>query len=176
MIISVPLTSEQLYGMLDQAGISYRVLHHAPLMTVEDARAIRGEHETGEGQIKNLFLKNKKGKMWLLTLHEDRVIDLKQAAIDIGAKRFSFCSPDRLMTYLGVVPGAVSPFGLLNDHNRQVTFYIDEALLEHEEVHAHPLDNRITVSIGTRDLLQFLEQRGYPHEVLPRTAGIPEEA
>ncbi len=175
MIIPAPLTSEQLYDMLDQAGINYRVLHHAPLMTVEDARAIRGEHETEQGQIKNLFLKNKKGKMWLLTLHEDRAIDLKQAAIDIGAKRFSFCSPDRLMTYLGVVPGAVSPFGLLNDHNREVTFYIDEALLTHEEVHAHPMDNRITVSIGTRDLLQFLEERGYPHAVLRRSAGVPEK-
>ncbi len=173
MNISLPLTSEQLYDMLDQAEINYRVLHHAPLMTVEDARAIRGEDETEEGQIKNLFLKNKKGKMWLLTLHEDREINLKQAAIDIGAKRFSFCSAERLMTYLGVVPGAVSPFGLLNDHNREVTFYIDETLLEHQEVHAHPMDNRITVSIGTRDLLRFLDEHGYPHEVLPRSAGIP---
>ena len=173
MNISAPLTSEQLYAMLDQAGIKYRVQHHAPLMTVEDARDIRADDETEEGQIKNLFLKNKKGKMWLLTLHENREINLKQVAIDIGAKRFSFCSADRLMTYLGVVPGAVSPFGLLNDHNREVTFCIDETLLKHSEIHAHPMDNRITVSIGTEDLLSFLEKNGCSYEVLPHTAGIP---
>lgn len=151
--------------------MEYRVLHHQPLMTVEDAKSIRSDEESDQGQIKNLFLKNKKGKMWLFTLHEDRVIDLKQLSLDLGEKRFSFCSADRLMTYLGVVPGAVSPFGLLNDLNHEVTFYIDETLIHHEEIHAHPMDNKITVSLAVDDLLNFLSSKGHPHQVLPLSMG-----
>lgn len=165
--------TEQLYHLLDSSGIEYSVLHHKPLRTVEDAKSIRAALESDEGQIKNLFLKNKKGEMWLLTLHEDREIHLKQAAMEIGAKRFSFCSAERLMRYLGVVPGAVSPFGLLNDVEGKVKFYIDEGLLGHKMIHAHPMDNRITVSIGTIDMLNFLQSQGHPYDILPSSFGSP---
>lgn len=101
--------SKELFVLLDKEKIDYTVTHHKSLMTVEDARSIRADDESDEGQIKNLFVKNKKGKMWLFTLHENRKIDLKQTALDIGARRFSFCSAERLMEYLGVIPGAVSP-------------------------------------------------------------------
>jgi Ala-tRNA(Pro) deacylase len=133
-------------------------------MTVEDAKALRTGFDS-EGHIKNLFLRNKKGKMWLFTLHEDTTIDLKQTAIAIGARRFSFGSPERLMEYLGVTPGAVSPFALLNDVHCEVEFYIDAILMEHSVIHAHPLDNRITVTLEREQLLQFLRSHDHPHKV-----------
>ena len=115
--------SDELFALLDHENIVYQITHHKPLMTVEDARSIRVDSESDHGQIKNLFVRNKKGKKWLLTLHENRQIDLKQTALNIGAQRLSFCNADQLMSYLGVVPGAVSPLGLLNDTNCEVEFY-----------------------------------------------------
>ena len=163
----INVSPELLLQMLDESGIKYRLIHHAPLYTVADAKSIRTELDGDEGQIKNLFVKNKKGKMWLLTLHEGRKIDLKETAIYLGAGRFSFCSVDRLMAHLGVSPGAVSPLGLINDTENLVTFYIDEALLSHAVLHVHPLDNRMTVSIGTTDLLEYLKQKGHDYHILP---------
>ena len=165
MNTSAPLSSESLLSLLDDSRFKYSVSHHKPLLTVADAQSIRADSESDEGQIKNLFVRNKKGKMWLLTLHENRKLDLKQAAMELGAGRFSFCSAERLMQYLGVIPGAVSPFCLLNDVNHEVSFYIDQALLSHSVIHAHPFDNSMTVSIGTADLLQFLKDHGYDYQV-----------
>ena len=168
MAVFPPLTSKGLFDLLDQKNVDYKVTHHKPLMTVGDARSIRTQAESDQGQIKNLFLRNKKSKMWLLTTHEDREIDLRQTAIELGAKRFSFCSSERLMQYLGVIPGAVSPLGLLNDVNFEVEFYIDELLLDHPYLYVHPLDNRITVEIGTMNLLEFLSSHGHSYKVFKR--------
>ncbi len=153
---------------LDKESIEYHCASHPPFMTVADAKAMRTLDESGQGQVKNLFLKNKKGRMWLLTLHEDRKIDLNETAKRIGTRRFSFCSRERLMQYLGVKPGAVSPFALLNDVHCEVEFYIDEILVDHSVIHVHPLDNTKTVTIGTQDLLEFLERHGHPFNVLER--------
>ena len=103
--------------------------------------------------------------MWLLTLHEDTKIDLKSTAELLGAKRFSFCSEDRLMEYLGVKPGAVSPLGLLNDQECEVTFYIDEVLINHPVIHVHPLVNTKTVTMKTIDLLELLAKHGHDYQV-----------
>ena len=103
--------------------------------------------------------------MCLFTLHEDTAIDLKAAAQSIGARRFSFCSPERLMQYLGVIPGAVSPLALLNDRECEVEFYFDNVLLSHDVIHVHPLDNRITVTLERSALLEMLERSGHPFRV-----------
>ena len=144
---------------------------HKPLMSVKDSISIRKPGYCDEGQVKNLFLKNKKGKMWLLTLHESRTIDLKEVAQVLGAGRFSFGSADLLMRYLGVVPGAVSPFALLNDHERVVKFYMDETLLSHEQIHVHPLSNCATVTLTRIDLLAFLAEQGHVYNILPLDLG-----
>ena len=155
--------------MLSEAGIDYEVFHHPPLRTVEEARAVRPKSDYGH--TKNLFVRNKKGKMWLLTLHEDRVVDLRQTAEQLGAGRFSFASETRLMHYLGVIPGAVSAFSILNDVGCQVTFVIDESLMSHPQWHLHPLDNCATVTVERVALLEFLESQGVSYQILPE-AGI----
>ncbi len=152
---SVPCLPEELLSALEALQIFPSNLHHPPLHTVEESKAHRPIVEGGF--TKNLFVYNKKKQMWLLTLQEDRVINLKQAAKQLNAQNFSFASPQRLMQYLGVRPGAVSPLALINDKSNQIQFVIDEVLLEHELIHVHPLDNCQTATLKTRDMLGFLK-------------------
>jgi Ala-tRNA(Pro) deacylase len=152
-------TSERLFGYLDELGIGTSTLEHDPVYTVEEARHLR---RLPGGHCKSLFLRNKKGRMWLVTTEQDRTIDLATLAASLGAGRLGFASPRRLLTYLGVEPGAVSPFGVVNDPDGEVTVALDRALTEHERINLHPLDNSMTTSIATEDLIRFLEATQHP--------------
>ncbi len=156
---SEPLSCASLLAMLDAEKIQHKTVEHAPMRTVEDAKAIRSP--SPYGHTKNLFVRNKKGQMWLLTLHEDRQVDLKSLGVSISAGRLSFGSPQRLMHYLGVLPGAVSMFSALNDVTHAVTCYIDESLMQAPELHLHPLVNTQTTTINRIALLDFLARRGH---------------
>ena len=127
-------------------------------------KALRGE--LPGGHVKNLFLRNKKGAMWLVVAEEDRQIDLKALGEKIGAGRVSFGSPDRLMQYLGVLPGSVTPFGVINDKGLEVQVVLDRALLDHDPVNVHPLTNDRTTAISPKDLLAFLEATGHKPQIL----------
>jgi len=95
--------------------------------------------------------------MWLVVCPEDRQIDLKDLGQRLGAGRFSFGSADRLIRYLGLIPGAVTPFGVINDHGGAVTLVIDSSLMEVDPLNFHPLDNAMTTAIAPGDLVRFLE-------------------
>ena len=112
---------------------------------MEEAKALRGE--LPGAHIKNLFLRNKKGVMWLVTCQEDRDIDLKALGQRIGAGRLSFGSAERLMTHLGVLPGSVTPFAVINDRRDHVTVVLDSGLLDQDPVNCHPLVNTMTTAI-----------------------------
>ncbi len=158
---SAPMTADGLLDQLRLLGISVPTIDHPPMVTVKDCKAIRVT-PGGAGDIKNLFVRNKKGQMWLITCQEDRQIDLKALATALGAGRFSFASHQRLMLYLGVAPGAVSPLALINDRQRSVTFVIDNALLACETIYLHPLDNTRTTAMTSDDLLDFIARTGHP--------------
>ena len=146
------------------AGIPCPTISHPALRTVEDSRRHR---EIAEGAYtKNLFVRNKKGRMWLLTLLESRGIELKSTARLVGAGNFSFASPERLDRHLGVIPGAVSPLALVNDRDRQVSFVLDRGILEHRIMHFHPLDNTLTTTLKRDHFLRFLELVGHPPAIL----------
>src|SRR5262245_66334849 len=113
-----PATPDQLLARLAELGIPCRTVSHPAVFTVEESKALRGE--LPGGHVKNLFLRDKKGAMWLVVAEEDRKIDLKALAERIGAGKVSFASPERLMQYLGVLPGAVAPFGHMHGRNRNV--------------------------------------------------------
>ncbi|MFZ0492929.1 MAG: prolyl-tRNA synthetase associated domain-containing protein, partial [Acidimicrobiia bacterium] len=113
------------------------------------------------GHSKNLFLRTKKGAMWLIVAREDRQIDLKELATRLGSDRFSFGSPERLMGALGVIPGAVTPFAVINDTDRRVQVVLDRGLIEADPLNFHPLDNTMTTAITSNDLLRFLEATGH---------------
>ena len=159
-----PTSPEALLARLAELDIAVSSFSHPPVFTVAEAKALRGELKGGH--IKNLFLRNKKGAMWLVTCLEDRDIDLKALGQALGAGRFSFASPERLMTYLGVRPGAVTPFAVINDTEGRVQVVLDQGVLDCDPVNAHPLVNDRTAAISPGDLVRFLEAVGHPPRIL----------
>ena len=159
---STPATAESLLSYLDDLGIETSTVEHPSVFTVEDAQRLRGDLPGAHS--KSLFLKNKKGRMWLVVTLEDLSIDLKDLGDRLGAGRLSFGSADRLMRYLGVIPGAVTPFATINDHEGVVQIALDRAMTEVGTLNFHPLDNTKTTTISTGGLLHFLEATGHtPH-------------
>jgi len=159
-----PATTADLLARLDQLGIEVRTVEHEPVFTVAEAKRVRTR--LPGGHTKSLFLRDKRGTMWLVCCPEDRRVDLDRLARTLGAKRLSFGSADRLMKYLGVIPGAVSPFAIINDRGRAVQVVIDPELLAHDPINLHPLDNAKTTAIGTAALMTFLEAEGHPPQSL----------
>jgi Ala-tRNA(Pro) deacylase len=155
---ALPTTPEALLERLDGLSIAYSVHHHPPLRTVDDSKALRGD--LPGGHCKNLFLRDKKGRMWLVVTLEDRAVDLKALGALLSA-RLSFGSADRLLAALGVLPGAVTPFAMINDTERSVTIVLDRALLAFERLNYHPLVNTMTIGVSPADLLRFLADRGH---------------
>jgi len=161
---SAPETTQGLIERLAALGIAQRTVAHPPLFTVAESKELRGQ--LPGLHIKNLFLRNKKGTMWLVTCLEDRAVDLKWLGEVLGAGRFSFGSPDRLMAYLGVTPGAVTPFAVINDKGGAVAMVLDRALAGAEPVNAHPLVNDRTTAVTGDDLVRFLEAADHPPQFL----------
>jgi Ala-tRNA(Pro) deacylase len=162
----LPTTPQQLLAMLGELGIETKTVSHAPVFTVEEAKALRGQ--LSGGHIKNLFLRNKKEEMWLVVVEEDRPVDLKRLAEALQAGRFSFGSPERLLRYLGILPGSVTPFAVVNDRENRVQVVLDRGLLDFDLVNCHPLVNDRTTAIKPSDLLRFLEASGHK----PRLMGF----
>ena len=153
-------TPDQLFVALDSLGIKYSTVKHPPLFTVEQSRSLRGQ--IPGGHTKNLFLRDKKNAIYLVVTLEDADIDLKGLHRTLGASgRFSFGSADLLREVLGVAPGAVTPFGAINDAECRVTVVLDAAMMEHETLNYHPLVNTMTTSIKRDDLVKFLESTGH---------------
>lgn len=150
---------EELIACLDGMGIVTETVTHPPLFTVEDARAHRdgldGKH------FKNLFLKDRKGGLWLVVCLEDRRVDLNALSRRLGAPRYSFGKPELLAEVLGVTPGAVTPFALINDRDIRVRLVLDVGALGEEPLHFHPLRNDATTRISAADLLAFCRATGH---------------
>jgi Ala-tRNA(Pro) deacylase len=157
---SAPLTPGEFLARLEAIGIGHETFEHAPVFTVEESKRMRGELDGAH--VKNLFLRNKKGVMWLVTCLEDRQLDLKSLGEMLDAGRFSFASPERLMKYLGVIPGAVTAFAVINDTTGLVNFALDRALLNATCINLHPLTNTMTTAITPADLRKFLEAVNHP--------------
>jgi Ala-tRNA(Pro) deacylase len=165
----MPAKPADLFTFLDQLQVSHHSVTHAPLFTVEQSRSLRGL--VPGGHTKNLFLKDKKGGLYLVVALEDAAIDLKSLQKFLGAGRLSFGSTDLLRQTLGVEPGSVTPFAAVNDESRRVTIILDAAMMEHETLNYHPLVNTMTTSIGSGDLLKFLEATGHRPRIVPVSSG-----
>jgi Ala-tRNA(Pro) deacylase len=156
----MPAKPEDLAAFLDERGIKVTTVEHPPLHTVEDSKLLRGQ--IAGGHTKNLFLKDRKGALFLVTAEEDARIDLKRIHEVIGASgKVSFGSADLLVEAWGVAPGAVTPFGAINDSEGRVTVVLDDALMKHGTLNFHPLVNTRTTSISSRDLIAFLRATGH---------------
>ena len=144
-----------LLKMLARHNVKYDIYEHPSLHTVEESKKLRG---TIKGMhTKNLFLKNKKNNFFLFSCQESANIDLKQLRKSLNLGNISFAGDVYLKNILGVEPGSVTPFGLLNDQNNEIKFFLDKKILYHNKINFHPLVNTSTVSLDTRDFLLFMK-------------------
>ncbi|MBV9703502.1 MAG: prolyl-tRNA synthetase associated domain-containing protein [Methylobacteriaceae bacterium] len=155
-----PATPEDLLTFLASLDIPTETVEHPALFTVDQSQALRGT--IPGGHTKNLFLKDRKGRLFLLVAAEDAVIDLKRLHETIGAQgRVSFGSPELLEEVLGIKPGAVTPFGAINDADRRVTIALDAGMMKEARLNFHPLVNTRTTGLASADLVKFLRATGH---------------
>lgn len=146
-------------SQLDALAIPYTVFRHPPLRTVADAKALRGDIDAAH--VKNLFLRDKREQMWIVTVLEDREVDIRALRPELGATgTVSFGSADRLLRVLGIQPGSVSPLAIVQDTTGTVGVVLDRRLLEHSHMGVHPLHNEATVRLAVADLVRMLEAIG----------------
>ena len=155
-------TPEKLLDRLQELEINTDTIDHDPMWTVEDSRRLRADLSE-DGHCKSLFLRNKKGQMWLVVMLEAQRLDIKALGVALGEK-LSFAKPERLMEFLGVIPGSVTPFSVVNDSGNSVQVVLQRRMMDCAELHYHPLRNFLTTSIKSGDLVTFLEvQEHSPH-------------
>ncbi|WP_417813932.1 prolyl-tRNA synthetase associated domain-containing protein [Thalassospira alkalitolerans] len=153
-----------LFDYLENLGIKTRTHSHVPLFTVEDSQSLRGDLPGLHA--KNLFVKDKKDTLWLVVAEENTQIRMNHLHKTLGCARLSFGKPELLLETLGVIPGSVTPFALINDHNRIVNFALDEKLANGGILNFHPLRNDRTTTIQSADLLKFITSLGYPSKIV----------
>lgn len=167
-------TPTTLLKALGASGIPHNLHEHEAVFTVAEAAtastAILGTHT------RNLFLKDKKERMFLVTLLHDTPVDLKKLADLLGVGRLSFGSPDRLWTYLGVTPGSVTPFAILNDRGGRVTLILEEAMMREDLMTAHPLINTMTVSMSPQGLVTMLKNYAITPRIINLSSVAPDSA
>ncbi|WP_282169930.1 prolyl-tRNA synthetase associated domain-containing protein [Ruegeria atlantica] len=167
---TLPISSDALLQRLDDWGLSYRLHTHIPLRTVEDAKGVE-EQFLVPGEIslrlKNLYLRDKKKRNYLVTLEQSREIDLKALGTELGIGNLSFGSAERLFQSLGIRPGAVSPLAMINGVQNDVRFFMDATAQTTDIIYMHPLVNDRTVAMTRDDLMAFFDQVGCAVTWLP---------
>ena len=148
-----------LLGDLGALAIPFAAYEHVAVFTVAESdevnAAIPGAHT------KNLFLKDKKGGLWLVTCRDELKVDLNWLSRRLGAPRFSFGRPELLAEVLGVTPGSVTPLAVVNDTAGSVKVVLDQGLLAHEWVNCHPLQNDATTTLRAADLVRYMVETGH---------------
>lgn len=167
----MPASPDELFSLLGHLGISVKNHEHPPVFTVEEAKRVHDG--IPGGHCKNLFCKDEKGALWLIVALEDAVINLKAAPSKIGSKRLTFGKPDLLMDILGVEPGSVTPFGLINDKAARTHVILDEAMMTHEKLNFHPLQNTATTTIAAADLVTFIKACGHNPRIVAVSDPLP---
>lgn len=152
------LTKEEVYEKLKELGVTFDILEHEPVYTIDEMRNIEGMKI--ENVCKNLFLRDEKGKRhFLVVLREDKSADLKSIRAQIGSTRLSFASEDRLLKHMGLLKGAVTPLGILNEESKDVEVLFDEDIKESTCLGVHPCCNTATVWISFNDLKKVIDSR-----------------
>ena len=152
------VSKKKLLDFLQKNDIPFILHEHSAMHSVEDSKKNRGQIDGIH--TKNLFLKNKKQKFYLISCYEKQNIDLKKLSKSLSMGNVSFANQDKLYEILGVKPGSVSPFGLINDKNHSVIFYLDKEILNSELVNFHPLENTSTINMKTDDFIKYCNLLG----------------
>jgi Ala-tRNA(Pro) deacylase len=167
--VPVPATRQDLFTRLDELGIATTTLEHEAVFTV--AQSSKLERELPGGHTKNLFLKDRKDRLYLVVALGSAHIDLKTLHKKLGSDRLSFGKPELLLEVLGVPAGSVTPFALINDTGRRVTVILDADMMRHERLNYHPLENTATTNIAREDLVAFIRACGHEPCVLAVSGG-----
>ena len=160
----MPATRDDLFARLRALGVETVTVEHPPLFTVEQSKELRGD--IPGAHTKNLFLKCKKGTLWLVVAVESTPVNLKTLHTRLGCGRLSFGNAELLREVLGVEPGSVTPFAVINDTKGLVTVVLDQALMAFDRLNFHPLVNTATSGISADGLLAFLADCKHPPQIL----------
>ena len=152
-------TPADLFALFDRLGIEHSTVEHPPFFTVKEGRPWHDRIPGLHG--KNLFIKDRKGGIWLVVMPANKRAHLARLERALGAPRFSFAQPEVLEQVLALTPGSVTPFGLINDTQRRVTVILDQEMLESEWVNFHPLHNAASTTLRSADLVRFVCALGY---------------
>ncbi len=155
----MPATKDELFALLDELGIAHKTTHHKPVFTVEESAEIKAEMPGAH--TKNLFLKDKAGNFFLICAESHAQIKVNKLHSYLGCKRLSFGKAEYLAEHLGVMPGSVCLFSVMNDTNATVQLIIDKTLVESEVVNFHPLFNDATTAISSEDMISFAKATGH---------------
>lgn len=160
----LPTTPDRLFEILQELDIQYECHHHEAMFTVEQSSALKkdipGVH------CRNLYLRDKKKKNFLVVAANETEVDMKTLQEKLGCGRLSFGSADRLWEFLGIRPGSVCPFTLINDTEHHVQLVLDEQMMKGGIVNYHPLDNTMTIGLTPHDLLKFFKHTGHTPIIL----------
>lgn len=156
---TIPVTPDALLDRLAAMNIAYTLHRHQPVFTVAESHMI--ERDMPGIHCRNLFLRDKKGRMFLVCAAHETKIDLKKLEGALGCGRLSFGSPERLWTHLGVRPGSVCPYAIVNDTKALVRIILDAYMMQGEWVNFHPLVNTMTIAVTPADLVRFIESTGH---------------
>jgi Ala-tRNA(Pro) deacylase len=155
----------ELYSLLNSLDINFEYLEHPPAPTVDEAMKYWKDIESGH--CKNIFLRNHKGdRHYLVILYYSCLLNIHDLEHKLKQGKLTFASDKRLMMYLGLTPGSVSPFGLINDSTHHVHLFIDRNLLNHKRLSFHPNTNTASLIINTGDFIKFLDYCGNSYEII----------
>lgn len=169
----MPASRQDLARRLADLGIAVTTIDHDAVFTVAESSKL--EREMPGGHSKNLFLKDEKGRLVLVVALATTRVDIKSVAKSLGTGRLSFGKPELLLEVLGVPPGSVTPFALINDREQRVTVVLDADMMRHERLNFHPLENTATTNIARDDLVRFIRACGHEPRVLGLAPVAPEE-
>ena len=171
----MPASPTDLFAFLDRLDIAHPTVTHPAVFTVGQSRELR--EQIPGAHTKNLFLKDRKGALYLIVALAEAEIELKSLHRQLGASgRFSFGSAELLMSALGVIPGAVTPFAALCDTAGRVAVVLDTAMMAHPVLNYHQLDNTMTTTIARVDIIRFLSATGHPPRIEAVSVGAPTAA
>jgi Ala-tRNA(Pro) deacylase len=169
----LPATRQDLIRRLAELGIATDTREHEAVFTV--AESARLEQTLPGGHTKNLFLKDKTGRLFLVVALAHAHIDLKRLPQAVGSQRLSFGKPELLLEVLGVPGGAVTPFAVINDTGRRVTVVLDADMMRNTRLNFHPLENTATTNIAREDLVRFLRACGHEPRIVALSPQEPGE-
>jgi Ala-tRNA(Pro) deacylase len=168
----LPTSPEALMARLSELGIEFTLHRHKAVFTVAEAETV--EYGIPGTHCRNLFLRDKKKNNFLIVLQNSTEIDIKKLQPLIGADKISFGSSDRLFEYLGVRPGSVCPYAIINDTKNEVKIILDKSMMEVERVNYHPLINTMTIGTTPDELIKFIESTGHTPHIIDLSAAAPD--